>query len=713
MTAIFKREFRALFCNVTGWIFIGVTMAFYGLYFTLYQLMQGYGSIGYTLGAIVFVMLLTAPILTMRIFSEERKNKTDQLIMTAPVSTMKIVLGKYFALAATFTICVGLMALSPLLLSFFGEVPFLTGYVALLGFYFYGLTCLAIGMFASSLTENQLISAVLSFVLLFLGYVMTNLTNMISSTGNLLTKILNCYDLYTPLNDFLGGNLNLVNLAYYISVILLCLFLTYEGIQKRRWSVSSRKISFSVFSSVTFALGLVIIVLLNVGVRAIPSTYTALDFTESGLYSLSDTSKEYLKTLDQDVTLYYYNTKSASDDTVKKLLTNYKTASKHIKVKYVNPTTNPDFASQFNEEKINSDSVVVATENAHKVIAYNELYELTTDYSSMSYVPTGFDGEGQITSAIHYVTSEDRPVVYTLSGHNETEIGGSFAEALDKANIDVENLNFLAADAVPDDADVLLIHAPQMDFSNDDVKKLESYLDAGGQLIVTLDFKSVNELPKFTAVLEKYGITVKNGIVAEGDSDAYYQSQYYLLPTVSGDEVNGDLAGSLSVFVPLSLAFGYEDKEGFTYTPLMTSSEESYLKSFASAEEAVSTVNGQQVLDEVKKEDGDEAGPFTLAMNVTADNGSSIYLYGSAYTFTESANEIVSGRNQRLFGQLITTICSGGEDNSVVVPVKSFDAPSLTVTDYAIHMYGMLWGILLPLASIILGIVIFVVRRRK
>ncbi|MBQ1721611.1 MAG: hypothetical protein II020_06770, partial [Lachnospiraceae bacterium] len=108
-----------------------------------------------------------------------------------------------------------------------------------------------------------------------------------------------------------------------------------------------------------------------------------------------------------------------------------------------------------------------------------------------------------------------------------------------------------------------------------------------------------------------------------------------------------------------------------------------------------------------------EAGPFTLAMNVTADNGSSIYLYGSAYTFTESANEIVSGRNQRLFGQLITTICSDGEDNSVVVPVKSFDAPSLTVTDYAIHMYGMLWGILLPLASIILGIVIFVVRRRK
>ena len=713
MTAIFKREFRALFCNVTGWIFVGVTMAFYGLYFTLYQLMQGYGSIGYALGAIVFVMLLTAPILTMRIFSEERKNKTDQLIMTAPVSTIKIVLGKYFALAATFTICVGLMALSPLLLSFFGEVPFLTGYVALLGFYFYGLTCLAIGMFASSLTENQLISAVLSFVLLFLGYVMTNLTNMISSTGNLLTKILNCYDLYTPLNDFLGGNLNLVNLAYYISVILLCLFLTYEGIQKRRWSVSSRKISFSVFSSVTFVLGLVIIVLLNVGVRAIPSTYTALDFTESGLYSLSDTSKKYLKTLDQDVTLYYYNTKSASDDTVKKLLTNYKTASKHIKVKYVNPTTNPDFASQFNEEKINSDSVVVATENAHKVIAYNELYELTTDYNSMSYVPTGFDGEGQITSAIHYVTSEDRPVVYTLSGHNEKSLPSSFTDAVSKANIEVESLNFMAADIVPEDAQAVVVLAPQMDFTEDDVKKLDAYLDNGGTLIASVAYNSIDELPNFRGIIERYGVTVKSGVIAEGDTDYCYGNIFNLLPDVSGVEVNGNLSGRYNIFAPAATGFGYEEKEGFSYTQLMTTSDDAYLVSLDTLKEKLSQTTGEDNTVDVSKEDASENGPFTIGLNVTADNHSSIYLYGSSDMFTDGASAMVSGKNAMLFGQLITTITSNGEDTSVVVPVKSFDAPSLTVTDYAIHMYGMLWGILLPLASIILGIVIYVLRRRK
>ena len=708
MTAIFKREFRALFCNVTGWIFVGVTMFFYGLYFTIIQLMQGYGNIAHTLSAITFITLITAPIVTMRIFSEERKNKTDQLIMTAPVSTIKIVLGKYLALAATFGICIILMALSPLLLSFFGEVPFLTGYVALLGFFVYGLTALAIGMFVSSLTENQLISAVVSFVLLFLGYVMTNLTNMISASGNVLTKVLNCYDLYTPVNDFMGGNMNLVNLVYYLSIIALCLFLTYEGIQKRRWSVSSRKISFSVFSSVTFVLGLVIIVLLNVGVRAIPSTYTALDFTEQGLYSLTKTSKNFLKTLEQDVTLYHVGTKSSADETVVKLLTNYKTASKHIKVKYINPNENPNFAASFGEDSIANDSIVVKCGDVHKVIGYTDLYELDVDYSTYSYVPKGFDGEGEITAAIHYVTSGERPIVYTLSGHNEAQLDDSFMEAVTKSNIDMENLNFLAADGVPEDADALLIHGPKMDFSDDDITKLQAYLDQGGEMIVTLDYDSISSLPKFRKLLTNYGVTVSDGVVGDFNEDSVYQSFFYLLPVVSGDAVNGDLAGSLSVFVPTSVAFSTdESKEDVTYTALMTTSDEAGLISFDRLAESVENNST------VSKEDFEDFGTKTVALNVTSDSGCSIYLYGSSYIFKSEADSIVAGRNVRLFSQLMHTVADMETSDSIVVPAKMYDAPSLTVTDYAIHMYGMLWGILLPLASIILGIVIFVLRRRK
>ncbi|MCR4999500.1 MAG: Gldg family protein [Lachnospiraceae bacterium] len=701
MIAICKREFQSLFHNVTGWIFFGVTMFFYGLYFNLNQLRQGYGNISYTLSGIMFIFLITAPILTMRIFAEERRSKTDQLVMTAPISTIKIVLGKYLALVAAFTICVALMALSPILLSFFGEVPWVSSYVALLGFYLYGLVCLAIGMWASSLTENQIIAAVLSFVLLFLGYVMTNLTNMISQTGNLLTKVLNCYDIYTPLQDFLGGNLNLVNVTYYVSLVVLCIFLTYEGIQKRRWSVSSRKITFSVFSGVTFVVGLVVIVLLNAGVRAIPSTYTALDFTEQQLYSLTDTTKDYLKTLNQDVTLYYYNTKSAADATVSKLLTNYKTASKHITVKYINPTNNPDFGKQFNEDSIASDSVVVASESAHKVLTYSDLYELTVDYNSYNYVPTGFDGEGKLTAAINYVTSEKRPVIYTLSGHNESTFAGGFAEAAEKANIKLETLNFLAADGVPEDAEAVIIHAPQMDLTADDVTKLRAYLEKGGTLITTLNFQTIDSMNNLKDLLNDYAVTVKNGMVVEQGESSYYQSPYYLLPTVSDAAVNGTLAGSLSVFVPYSLGLSYEENENYTYTPLMTTSEYAFLS------------EAKEPSDTIAPKDTDEVGPFTIALNATADNGSSLYLYGSAYTFTDSADQMVSGRNSMLFGQLLTTVADVDADSSIVVPVKSFDKPTLTVTEYAIRMYGWLWCIIIPAGSIVAGIAIWALRRRK
>ncbi|MCR5640008.1 MAG: Gldg family protein [Lachnospiraceae bacterium] len=713
MLAICKRELRGLFTSVTGWIFVGVNMAFYGLYFLLNQLIQGYGNIAFTLEQLPFIIIVTAPILSMRIFSEERKNKTDQLILTAPVSTLQIVLGKFLALAACFGICVVLMGISPLLLSFFGEVTYSNSYVALLGFSLYGLTCLAIGMVVSSLTENQIIAAVSSFVLLFIGYVMTNLTQMISSTGNLLTKVLNCYDIYTPMRDFMGGNLNLVHVVYYLSLIVLCIFLTYEGIQKRRWNVSSKKISFSVFSGVTFVLGLVVIVLLNVGVRAIPSTYTALDFTKQGLYSLTDTTKDYLKNVDEDVTIYYYNTKASADETIVKLLTNYKTANSHIAVKYVNPESNPDFGAKYEASDLAVDSVIVEGPYAYKVINYMDLYEGNMDYYTGNYSASGFDGEGQITSAISYVLTKERPVIYALSGHNETPISGNFSEALEKANMELKNLNFLTEDAVPEDAQLLIIHAPQMDFSADDVKKLQAYLDAGGQMMVTVDFKALDSIHNFLEVLSGYGITVTEGLVAEDDTQAYYQSQYYLLPQVSSEEVNGELAGALKVFFPYSVAFSYGEQEGVTYTPLMQSSDVSYVKTFASVDEAIASVNEQAGLNAITKEAGDAEGPFTVGLNVTAESGCNIYLYGSPYAFTDEADSIVSGRNAQLFSQLLVTVTDTDTSENIVVGVKNYDAPTLTVSTYARRMYALLWIGLIPIGSIILGIIIWAMRRRR
>lgn len=144
-------------------------------------------------------------------------------------------------MVTVFTIDMVIIAITPLLLMSYGTIPLGESYAAVLGFWLYGCACIAVGMFMSSLTESQVISAVLTFVALFAYYMMGSICNLISESGNLLTKILGCYDLYTPLDNFMNGTLDVAGIVYYVTIIALLLFLTGQFIQKRRWSISSKK----------------------------------------------------------------------------------------------------------------------------------------------------------------------------------------------------------------------------------------------------------------------------------------------------------------------------------------------------------------------------------------------------------------------------------------------------------------------------------------
>lgn len=206
MTAIYKRELKTFFTTVTGWLFIAAHICLAGLYFFAINLLSGYSNVGQSFSSILFLLLLSTPILSMRMLAEERKQKTDQLILTSPVSIGGIVAGKYLAMATVFTIPVAVMALFPLILSRYGTVPMGESYTALLAYYLFGLTCLAIGLFISSITESQIIAAVLSFALLFVGYMMSSITGLISQTGNLLTKIFKRLQLHRPSGRYGGGN---------------------------------------------------------------------------------------------------------------------------------------------------------------------------------------------------------------------------------------------------------------------------------------------------------------------------------------------------------------------------------------------------------------------------------------------------------------------------------------------------------------------------
>lgn len=188
MIAVYKRELRSYLTSMIGYLFIFFILLLTGIYFSAYQLSAYYPRFEYTLSALSFVFLVSVPILTMRVLAEERKQKTDQLLLTAPVSVEKIVLGKYFALVTVFAIPMLIMCLYPLIMTKFGTVSLAAAYTSILGFFLLGCANLAIGVFISSLTESQVIAAVLTFVILFAFYMMNGISSFFSE-GALSTCI--------------------------------------------------------------------------------------------------------------------------------------------------------------------------------------------------------------------------------------------------------------------------------------------------------------------------------------------------------------------------------------------------------------------------------------------------------------------------------------------------------------------------------------------
>lgn len=713
MLAIFKREFKSLFWNITGWLFIGITLALFGLYFFVYNLSYGYPYISYSLSAIAFLFMVTVPILTMRVLAEEKHAKTDQLLLTAPISVGKIVLGKFLALALVYTICIGVICVAPLVLMIFGEVPLAETYVGILGFWLYGLATIAIGTFASSLTESQVISAVVSFGLIFVGYMMSSICSVISSSGNLLTKILGCYDLYTPLDDFFNGTLSVTGIVYYLSVIALALFLTEQMIQKRRWTISRNMISTSVFSTGMIAIVVALTVVVNLIASALPETYTQIDATSQKLYSITEDTEKYLDTLKDDVTLYVMVNKNSKDDNVDRTLQKYASASKHVKVKYVDPNVSPTFASKYTDSDVTSNSIIVVCGDRSKVIDYNsDIYEYSYD-SSYNYSVTGYDCEGQVTAAIQYVTSESTTNVYELTGHDESTLSGDFSEVFQKRFMNVGSLSLLTVDAIPEDCQAIFITAPQSDLSEDDLSKLSQYLGNGGKIYLSIDYSKWNDLTNFKKLLSDNSIETTESLLAETDRSYYYQSPFYLLPNVENTEVSSSVAGMTQVFVPYSVGLTYTGEDDSNVTSFMTTSDTTIAKAAANIAAVQSQADAANI---ASVQDGDTQGQYSLGMMVTNENGGELCVLGSAMMCTDSANQIVSGHNATLFNGIVNALVTTDDensDNAVVIAAKDYTVSNLTVSANAMLVYGILWGIFMPIVLIIIGIIVWARRRKR
>ncbi len=183
MLAIFKREFKSYFTGVVGSIFIAFLLCCTGFFVYMINLTGGYSSFEQTLTNIIFIFLLAVPLLTMRSFAEERHAKTDQLLYSLPLSVSEIVLGKYFAMLAVLLIPCLIMVLIPILLSAFGYMAYKSAYLALFAFFILGAALIALCMFMSSLTESQVLAAILGFGALLFMYLMSVIASAIPQSA--------------------------------------------------------------------------------------------------------------------------------------------------------------------------------------------------------------------------------------------------------------------------------------------------------------------------------------------------------------------------------------------------------------------------------------------------------------------------------------------------------------------------------------------------
>lgn len=713
MKAILKREFLSFFRGITGWLFLGLNLLIFGLYFTVYNLFNGIPNISYAINGMTFVFLITVPVITTRVFAGERRDKVDQLTMTSPVSVGKIVLGKYLALALCYLIAVAFMGLSPLMLRAFGSVSLRANYTALFGLFLYGLTLLAIGLFASSLTGNLIVAAVVSFLLIFAGYISSSLVTTFSLTGP-VAAVLKWYDFVTPLSDFLSGSFSLRNVVYYLSVIMLCLVLSTQIILHRRYTVSRKHFSLQAFSLITVAAVIVIAVGGNFAMTKVPAKASVFDMTAKKYYTLSDKSKKILKDLDSDVTIYCLAKKSSLtydyEITLTKTLEQYEAASKHIKVKYIDPSSNPTFASKYTSEDLSTGSLIVVSGDKSKVIPVSDLYETTVDYSSYSQQVTGYDIEGQVTGAISYMDSENLSKVYVLTGHDEPSISDTFTRVLQKINAETAELNFLTESEVPDDAAAVIVFGPQSDFSDDDVTKLENYVDKGGRVFVALDVMKNSTLTNVKKFLRDEGIKVTDGAIAETNDDYYYQSPYLLLPEVKDTNATKDVTGNLQVFMPYSLGLSKVKTDGVKFINIAVTSDKAIAKNSQNASDLGEAANDTE--SAVKKEKGDEQGQFSLGMIAKKGDGR-VTVFGSVYAFTQEMDNVVSGRNQTLFSDVFSYLLPQEGTQAVNIPTKSIDSTTLTISQRYIEVFGFAFGIFLPLVLIICGICVVVYRKRR
>ena len=470
---------------------------------------------------------------------------------------------------------------------------------------------------------------------------------------------------------------------------------------ENKQALSTRTAKVGGYSVVLALIVLAILVALNVLFSVLPSKFTQFDISAAQLYSLTSDTKVVATNLDKDVTIYWITQAGQESTVLDKLLDRYQDLSDHITVVKKDPDIYPTFAQQYTDETVVNNSLVVECGDKSRYISYDDIYQVdTASYYTTGSVSQSFDGEGQITSAIDYVVSDELPKIYLLSGHGEATLSDTFSDELTHSNYEtVEDFSLLNVDEIPEDCDTILINAPTSDISDEELTMLRDYVQGGGKLLVLSGPQKDAELTNLDALLADYDVTVSDGVVVDNDREHYaFTAPYVLMPDIESSDITDPLTEESShVIVPI--AQGLTVGSNSSVTALLTTSDEAFSKAAGYA------------MTTYEKEDGDTDGPFTLAVSITdsAAEGKIVWV-ASDYLLDDTYNSYSSGANLDLVMNGLSWMI--GKNDAVSIRAKSLNNSYLTISSSAATVLKVVMIGVIPVCFLLLGID-EVLRRRK
>ena len=474
-----------------------------------------------------------------------------------------------------------------------------------------------------------------------------------------------------------------------------------KNVKTDKNSFSTRRFKSGAYSTVLIVLAVVIFFLVNLIVGRMD---IVLDISAHSVYSLSEDTDAIAENLTDPISVNYIVTSGAEERLIENVVKNYEKYDM-VTVNKVDPLLYPNFTAQYTEERVSDNSVIVVNEatGVAKYIAYADLLvlELAQDRETGEYYnnATGIDAEGQITGAMMYVTAEELPILYAVTGHGEQELNDTVLTEIGKLNMKVETLETRTVSEIPEDCDVLLINGPAYDFSEDEIEIIKEYLEDGGAALIFNGYTD-DPTPNFTGLLEFYGLETSRGIMVE--ASGYYTGQYvtYLLPIAADHEIAKTV--SKSVCVPVSQGYSVKKdvRSSLTVEPVYQTSQGSYLKINPNSQ-----TQTQEMLD--------PSGPFVVAAAITDEyqgKEAKLVVFSSSYFLDQSTV------SYNLYGNstvLVNAIDWAVElENSISIPSKNIEQTYLTMSSAEANTWMVVLTVALPAALVVTGFVIWYRRRR-